>query len=97
MEATHIATVGQIIDAEVAAGRPAPSFFRELLDPISGKCYGTDELGQYGDRQRLVGFYGRKRVVLEEPFYIQRGHKIVTLNASLKRPRICWEQIYPHV
>lgn len=85
---------------ELAATKDNVEFFRELIDTTSVKCYGiqlltAEEVKQ--DLDRFVGFYGQRVRTFTAPFDMQRGHKIVTINASKKKPITCWEHVYAHV
>lgn len=91
---SYKATVMQLLEHV-----PGTHFFRELIDTTSFKCYGTqrltdEEVQQQAAAGRLVGYYGRLERVFTAPFDIQRGHRIVTVNASVRKPLHCWEHIY---
>jgi hypothetical protein len=88
-------TVRDIMDAHGAVG-----FYRELIDTVSLKCYGTQELTQAEidfSTERAVGFYGAMRRTFTCDFEIQRGHRIVVIRCSEKKPVVCVEHIFPHV
>jgi hypothetical protein len=75
-------------------------FFRELIDVTSFKCYGiqlltAEEVEQQIDR--VVGYHGRIERTFTEPFDIQRGHRIVQVKASTRKPLRCWEHIYAEI
>jgi hypothetical protein len=85
---------------ELREQKPGCEFFRELIDTTSFKCYGTQLLGEEEVQQaleRFVGYYGRTERDFTAPFDIQRGHKIVTVKASTRKPLRCWEHIYAHI
>jgi hypothetical protein len=72
-------------------------FFRELIDTSSFKCYGIQHLSAEEIKQaqdRFAGYYGRAERTFTAPFDVQRGHKIVTVQASPKKPVRCWEHLY---
>lgn len=82
---------------EVAQGREDVQLFRELIDVDTTKCYGIQLLSAAeaaGERERFVGYYGRKLRTFEQPFEVQRGHKIVIVSASKRAPKRCWEHLY---
>ena len=94
------ATVGDIVDGELARGRPTPTFFRELINIATTKCLGTEELpSDYGidNRERVVGAWGGREVLLLAPLELQRGHKMVLVKASEQKPIKCKEHIFPHL
>lgn len=86
--------------ADIRAEHPGVGFFRELIDTTSFKCYGTQQLTEAeitATPQRFVGFYGRAERVFSQPFEIQRGHKVVVVRASERKPLRCWEHVYAHI
>lgn len=96
-------TVKEIIGHYTGPGiglKKLNGFYRELIDIESTKCYGTQELTDdevKANAERYVGFYGGQERTFTQPFEVQRGHKIVTVKASVKNPVRCREHIYPHV
>src|SRR5260370_28079432 len=99
MEFSYKTTVGQILDSQVKGAAAAP-FYRELIDVATGKCLGTQELGEgevLAQRDRFVGFCGARELFLSEPLSIQRGHREVVVRASKAKPLKCREHIYPHL
>ena len=88
--------------AELAALPKCNGFFRELIDTTSFKCYGTqqldsEEVDALARAGRLVGYYGRVQRTFTAPFEIQRGHKIVVVSASKRKPLHCWEHVYAQI
>lgn len=102
-EAVHYGwkvTVGEIVDAELAQGRPTPTFFRELINVATTKCLGTEELPRdycIDNRERIVGAWGVRDVLLLSPLELQRGHRVVLVKASEQKPIKCKEHIYAHL
>src|SRR5260370_40564009 len=99
MDFSYKTTVGQILDSRPQCATAPMRFYRELIDVATGKCLGTQELGEgevAAQRDRFVGFYGGRELSLSEPLSIQRGHREVVGCASKGKPLKCREHIYPH-
>jgi len=91
-------TVGQLVDEQIGKGQPVPAFYRELINLATTKCLGIELLpGAWGidNRDRILGAWGGRDVVLCAPLELQRGHKLVVVKASELRPIKCREHVYP--
>jgi len=80
--------------------KPGVKFFRELIDCDTTKCYGIQILSDEEVKQqagRIVGFYGQRVRQFTEPFEIQRGHKIVVVRCSARKPLRCFEHVYAEI
>jgi hypothetical protein len=86
-------TVGEL-------AQPGVVFFRELIDCDTTKCYGIQHLTAEEvqlQADRIVGFYGQRVRTFTEPFEIQRGHRIVVVRCSVRRPLRCFEHVYAEI
>jgi hypothetical protein len=100
MDYGYKVTVGELVDAQIAEGKTPPTFYRELINLGTTKCLGTEELPQdYGidNRDRVVGAWGYRDFLLCAPLELQRGHKMILINASEGKPIHCREHVYPHL
>ena len=83
-------TVGQLL-----AAYPHATFFVELIDTTTTKCYGIQTVPtEQVDRTRVIGAYGRRTRTFTAPFEVLRGHKLVSVRASAKKPVTCTEHLY---
>lgn len=87
-------TLGEAAAAMQAEGKPV-EFFGEYMDAETGKCRGIVTMNRFADPDREIGFNGNREFTITEPMEIQRGHKLVMIKASKKKPVRLIERIYP--
>jgi hypothetical protein len=94
-------TVGELLAHHKDVGLAAPTFFRELIDTATSKCYGIQAIADAEwinlHHGRILGAWGKEIIRFERPFTLQRGHRLVDINASERKPITCAEHIYAQV
>ena len=87
-------TIGEAAAAMQQEGKPA-RFYAEYSEAESGKCHGILPLESIADPEREVGYNGTRLLTIKAPMDLHRGHRLVMLKASKKKPRRLTERIYP--
>jgi len=91
----HEVTLGQLM-----VEYPCLRVYRELINVATTKCLGTEELAPgyaEANKERVVGAWGARELLLTSPLELQRGHRMVVVKASERKPIKCKEHIYAHL
>ena len=91
-------TIQEIIDDAKAAGRPAPSFFYEVMNVETGKCLGIVNVSRDwlpAIKDRRIGYSGRVKRTLTEDITVERGPNAVIVRASKRKPVTIYETLFP--